>query len=152
MVSVLKPEDAAVAFKIFDAGNQGVLGHEDLSLAFKRADHKTKASDIELLASGSTSRKNAGGKLDCEAFKAMTAQAGAGLNAKECLEKDLDLLFAAAGAGGEALNVRELMTGLLHIGWEADQKEARYLIEQFDKDGDGLLSKAELLDLLTCGH
>eukprot|EP00930_Biecheleria_cincta_P039348 TRINITY_DN27057_c0_g1_i1.p2 TRINITY_DN27057_c0_g1~~TRINITY_DN27057_c0_g1_i1.p2 ORF type:complete len:150 (-),score=46.08 TRINITY_DN27057_c0_g1_i1:91-540(-) len=148
MVSVLTPEDATVAFRVFDTENQGVLGREDLILALKRSGHETKASDIELLAAGSTSRRITGGQLHCEAFKAMTAQAGIGLNAKECLEHELACFFAAAGASGEALNVHELMAGLLHLGWEADEKEAQYLIEQFDKDGDGVLSKAELLDLL----
>eukprot|EP00930_Biecheleria_cincta_P060086 TRINITY_DN45775_c0_g1_i1.p1 TRINITY_DN45775_c0_g1~~TRINITY_DN45775_c0_g1_i1.p1 ORF type:complete len:185 (+),score=57.48 TRINITY_DN45775_c0_g1_i1:108-662(+) len=183
MVSVLTPQDAEVAFKIFDSGSQGVLGREDLILALERAGHKTKdtrpltgpeaterargvdatgickpephaepvkAGDIDILAAGSTSKRAAGGQLHCEAFKAMTAEAGRGLDAKECLQQELDLLFSAAGAAGDGagLNAQQLIKGLQHVGWEADEKEAQYLIEQFDKDGDGLLSKVELLDLL----
>eukprot|EP00933_Yihiella_yeosuensis_P052756 TRINITY_DN50875_c0_g1_i1.p2 TRINITY_DN50875_c0_g1~~TRINITY_DN50875_c0_g1_i1.p2 ORF type:complete len:144 (+),score=54.73 TRINITY_DN50875_c0_g1_i1:69-500(+) len=137
----------AAAFRHLDRDEDGKLGKEDLEIALQKAGHEAKEETIKLLAAGKLN-SNGAAELDVKNLQQITDEYGSSFGTKDIAAHALKA-FDTAGEG-EMIDASQLIAGLSLLGTEATEAEAKMLIKQFDQDGDGLLSRPELMAMLGC--
>eukprot|EP00435_Cladocopium_sp_Y103_P024008 s2166_g5.t2 len=138
---------AAAAFDIMDADADGILGEEDIASALRQCGVEAEASTIADLAAGKTKASNQRATMDSEAFRALVKQ-----HSREVVTWKKDVVAQALTAFGDDdfADGAHVAEGLRRLGLDATDKEAWEMMKEFDKDGDGLLSRDELLEMLGC--
>lgn len=133
------------AFDLFDMEKTGKIDYHELKLTLKAFGFKMKKAEIMSMLSGVEEGRSNHGKIAFDEFMDIMCEKFSQRNPREEAIMAFDL-FDEEKKG--KINLKNLKKAVKEINENLTENELKAIIEEFDTDGDGYITKEDFLKIM----
>jgi len=131
------------AFELFDTGHKGAIEGDELKVAMRALGFDVKKQELVTIMKQYDRGKT--GKIDAAAFSDLMSSKISGRDPVEEMRKAFKLFDEDAGS----ISIKNLRRVARELGEAVSDSELQGMIDEFDKDGDGVINEAEFMEIMN---
>jgi len=131
------------AFELFDTGHKGAIEGDELKVAMRALGFEMKKQELAAIMKQYDRGKS--GKIDAAAFGDLMAAKISGRDPVDEMRKAFKLFDDDTGS----ISIKNLRRVARELGEAVPDSELQAMIDEFDKDGDGVINEAEFMEIMA---
>lgn len=142
----IHPQKNQEAFNLFDTDCSGTIDTRELTVAMRALGFAVTTEDVTAIME--TYDRDDSGSIEFSEFKEIMGEKIGGRDPQSELQKAF-AVFDDDGSG--KISTRNLKRIARELGEDVDDETIAAMIDEFDKNGDGVIDEAEFLAIMTNG-